>query len=181
MIKIASYPVFKPGQKVLVYRPFQDADGPNPKLLPPWRGPYVICSQLSSVVYRVRRTNETREVSAHLARTKRYHPREKPPAPEFDKLAIFFLGKQTPLPALDHQDQILPRIESYIVDRVVSHRRGPGRKSTHNFKYRLRLQGYGPESDIEHRADEVPRCHELIAAYRIANGLNNRASHNEHV
>ena len=102
MIKIASYPVFKPGQKVLVYRPFQDADGPNPKLLPPWRGPYVICSQLSSVVYRVRRTNETREVSAHLARIKRYHPREKAPAPEFDKLSIFFLGKQIPLPALDH-------------------------------------------------------------------------------
>ena len=49
------------------------------------------------------------------------------------------------------------------------------------WKYRLRLQGYGPESDIEHRADEVPQCNELIAAYGPANGLNNRASHNEHV
>ena len=29
--KLAPYPVFKPGQKVLVYRPFQDTDGPSPK------------------------------------------------------------------------------------------------------------------------------------------------------
>ena len=120
-------------------------------------------------------------MSVHLAHIKRYHPREKPPAPEFYKLANFFLRKQIPLPALDHQDQILPRIESYIVDKVVSHRRGPGRKSTHNFKYRARLQGYGPESDVEYRADEVPQCHELITAYGTANGLNNRASHNEPV
>ena len=58
--RLAPYPVFKPGQKVLVYRPFQDTDGPNPKLSLPWRGLYLICSQLSPVVYRVRRTNETR-------------------------------------------------------------------------------------------------------------------------
>ena len=29
--KLAPYPVFKPGRKVLVYRPFQDTDGPSPK------------------------------------------------------------------------------------------------------------------------------------------------------
>ena len=132
--KLAPYPVLKPGQKALVYRPFQDTDDPNPKLLLPWRGPHIICSQLSPVVYRVRRTNETREVSVHLAHIKPYHQREKPPAPEFDKLANFFLGKQIPLPALDHQDQILPRIESYIVDRVVGHKRGPGSKNTHNYQ-----------------------------------------------
>ena len=96
-------------------------------------------------------------------------------------LANIFLGEEIPLPALDHQDQILLRNESFIVDRVVSHRCGPGRKSAHNHKYRSSLQGYGPESDIEYRADEVPQCHELIAAYRTANILNNRASHNEPV
>ena len=77
------------------------------------------------------------------------------------------------------QDQILA--ESYIVDKVVIHRCGPGRKSTHNYKYRLRLQGYGPESDVEYRADEIPQCHELISAYRTAQGLNNCVSHNEPV
>ena len=34
--KLAPYPVFKPGQKVLMYRPFQDTDGPNPNILLPW-------------------------------------------------------------------------------------------------------------------------------------------------
>ena len=133
--RLASYPVSKPGQKVLVDRPFQDTDRTNPKLLLPWRGPYIICSQLSPVLYRVRRTNETREVSVHLAHFKPFHSREKPSAPQLDKLANFFPGKEISLPALDHQDQIKPRLESYYVHRVVSHRCGPGRKGTHNNKY----------------------------------------------
>ena len=81
--RLAPYPVFKPGQKVLVYRLFQDTDGPNPKLLLPWRGPYILCSQLSPAVYRVRRTNGTREVSVPLAHINPFHPQEKPPAPQF--------------------------------------------------------------------------------------------------
>ena len=88
--KIAPYPVFKPGQKVLVYRTFQDTDGSSPKLLLPWGGPYVICSQLFPVVYRVMRTKETREAPVLLAHIKRSHPREKPPAPQFDELANLF-------------------------------------------------------------------------------------------
>ena len=94
--KLAPYPVFKPGQKVLMYRPFQDTDGPNPNILLPWRGPYILCAQLSPVAYRVRRTNETRQISVHLAHIKPFHPREKPPAPQFDKLANFVLGKEIP-------------------------------------------------------------------------------------
>ena len=157
--------MFKPGQEVLVYRPYQDSDGPNPKLLLPWRGQYVFCSQLSPVVHRVRLTNDTREVSVHLAHIKPYHQRETPPAPQFEKLAELFLGEHIPLPELDHPDAAQPKIESYFVDRVVDHKRGPGRTSTHNFKYRLKLRAYGPESDLEYRADKIPQCHELIAAY----------------
>ena len=37
--KLPPFPVFKPGQQVLLYKPYQDSDGPNPKLLLPWRGP----------------------------------------------------------------------------------------------------------------------------------------------
>ncbi|MEP5375796.1 MAG: transposase family protein, partial [Hyphomicrobiales bacterium] len=48
--QLKPYPVFKPGQEELVYKPYQDAYGPNPKLLLPWRGPYVVCSQLSPVL-----------------------------------------------------------------------------------------------------------------------------------
>ena len=82
--KLKPYPVFKPGQEVLVYRPYQDSDGPNPKLLLPWRRPYVVCSQLSPV-NRVRLTNDARQVSVHLAHMKPYHQRETPPAPQFEK------------------------------------------------------------------------------------------------
>ena len=61
-------------------------------------------------------------------------------------------------------------MEPYFVDRVVENERGPGGKSPHNYKYRLRHRGYGPESDLEYRADEIPQCHQLIAAYRTNKG-----------
>ena len=57
---------------------------------------------------------------------------------------------------MDHPDEVQPKIESYFVDRV-DHKREPGRKSPHNYKYRLRLRGYGPESVLEYRADEIPQ------------------------
>ena len=135
--KLKPYPVFKIGQEVLVNRPYQDSDGPNPKLLLPWRGSYVVCSQLSTVVYRVRLTNDTREVSVYLAHIKPNHQRETTPAPQCEKLAELFLGKLIPLPELDHPGATQPKIESYFVDRVVDHRRRPGRPRPHNYKYRL--------------------------------------------
>ena len=53
----------------------------------------------------------------------------------------------------------------------MNHRSGRGPKTPYNYRYRLRLRGYGPESDLEYRADEVPQCQEMIAAYRIRCGL----------
>ena len=146
-----------------MYKPYKDSDGPNPNMVPLWRSPYVVCPQLSPVVYRVRLPNDTREVSVHLAHIKPYHQRETPPAPRSEKLVDLFLGKPIPLPELDHPDEGQPKIQSYFVDRVADHKRGPGRHSPRNYKYRLRRRGYGPESDLEYRADEIPQCHELIA------------------
>ena len=37
---------FTPGQKVMVYKPHRSTDGPNPKLIQLWRGPFIICSKL---------------------------------------------------------------------------------------------------------------------------------------
>ncbi|MEM7282981.1 MAG: DDE-type integrase/transposase/recombinase [Pseudomonadota bacterium] len=170
--KLKSFPTFEPGEEVLLYRPYQDADGPNPKLLSPWRGPYTICSRLSPLIYKVKLGNDTKQTSVHLAHLKKYYPREKAPAPNFEKLAEFFLGKRLPLPEVDRPDVAQPKIERYIVDKVVGHKRGPGRKSHLNYKYRLRLKGYGPSADLEYRADEVPQCQHLIDAYRIEHNLN---------
>ena len=46
-----------------------------------------------------------------------------------------------------------------------------GRHSPHNYIYRLRLKGFGPEADLEYRAHQVPQCQELIAAYRAQHQL----------
>ena len=79
-------PEFTPGQKVLVYKPHHSTDGPNPKLIQTWRGPYIICSKLSPVVYRIRHLDDTKQVSVHLAHIKSYRLRQSAPAPDFHKL-----------------------------------------------------------------------------------------------
>ena len=57
--KLPPTPECTPGQKVLVYKPLQSTDKPNPKLIQPWRGPYIICSKLSPAVYRTRIPDDT--------------------------------------------------------------------------------------------------------------------------
>ena len=47
------FPSYQPGDQVLVHRPYSEADGPNPKLISPWRGSFVVRSRLSPVIYRV--------------------------------------------------------------------------------------------------------------------------------
>ena len=151
-------PIFTPGQKVLVYRPHQSTDGPNPKLIQSWRGPYIVCSELSPVVHRIRRPDDMKQMSVHLANIRFYTSRQSAPAPDFHKLEEVFLGKTLPTPVLEESETVPPHIGIYQVDDDVCHRRGQGRHSPHNYIYRLRLKGFGPEADLEYRAHQVPRC-----------------------
>ena len=43
-----------------------------------------------------------------VAHIKRYYARKTPPAPDFDKLVEFFLGRPIPFPELDHPDEAQP-------------------------------------------------------------------------
>ena len=122
--KLPPIPEFTPGQKVLIYKPHHSTDGPNPKLIQPWRGPYIICSKLSPVVYRIRHPDDTKQVSVHLAHIKSYRPRQSAPAPDFHKLEGLFLGKTLPTPALEESETVPPHIGIYQVADVVGHRRG---------------------------------------------------------
>lgn len=127
---------------------------------------------LSSVVYRARLTNDTCQVSVHLAHMKSYHQRETlPAARQFEKLADCFLGEPIPLPELGHPDAAQPKFAAYFADKVIDHRCGPCRKLPHNFQYRLRPRGYRPEPDLVCRVDEIPQYHEQVASYRPDKGL----------
>ena len=57
-------------------------------------------------------------------------------------------GKTLPTPALEESETVSPHIGIYQVADVVGHRRGQGRHSPHNYIYRLRLKGFGPEADL---------------------------------
>ena len=160
--KLPPMPEFTPGQNVLVCKPHQNTDGPTPKLIQLWRGPYMICSKLSPVVL----PDDTKQVSVHSAHIKSFRPRQSAPAPDFHKLEKLSLGKTLPTPALEQSEAAPPHIGNYQVAVVVGHRYGRGRHSPHNYICRLRLKGFGPEADLEYRAHQVPQCQELIAAYR---------------
>ena len=151
---------------MLVYKPHQSTDGPNQKLIQPWRGPYIICSKLSPVVCRIRHPDDTKQMSVHFAHIKSYRPRQSAPAPEFHKLDESFIEKTLPTPALEESETVPSHIGIYQVVDVVGHRRGKGRHNPHNHIYRLRLKGFGPEAGLEYRAHQVSQCQELIAAYR---------------
>ena len=70
---------------------------------------------------------------------------------------------KNPLLALGHPDKAQQKIELYTVDSVAGLKLGPGRKNLHHFRYRMRLRGYSPESDLEYSVDEVPQCHASTA------------------
>ena len=125
-------PEFTPGQKVLVYKPHNSTDRPNPKLIQPWRGRFIVCSKMSPVVYRIRHPDDTKQVSVHLAHMKSYRPRQSAPAPDFHKLEGLFLGKRLPTPALEESETVPPHIGIYQVADVVGHGRGQGRHSPIN-------------------------------------------------
>ena len=156
---------------MLVYKLHHSTDGPNPKLIQPWRGPYIICYKLSPVVKRIRHPDDMKQVSVHLAYIKSYRPRQSAPAPDFHKLEGLFLGKTLPTPALEESETAPPHIGIYQVADIVGHRRGQGGNSPHNYIYCLRLKGFGPEADLEYRAHQVPQCQERIAAYRAQHQL----------
>ena len=121
---------------------------------------------------RIRHPDDTKQVSVHLAHIKPYTPRQSAPAPDFHKLkAALFLGKTLSTPALEESETVPPHIGIYQVTDAVGHRHGRGRHSTHNYIYRLRLKGFGPEADLEYRAHQVPQCQQIIAAYRAQHQL----------
>ena len=56
-------PSFKAGEQVLIYRPHNEADGPNPKLISPWHGPYTVRTQMSPVIYRITNDGNPAEIT----------------------------------------------------------------------------------------------------------------------
>ena len=104
--KLPPIPEFTPGKKVLIYKPHHSTDGPNPKLIQPWQGSYIICSKLSPVVYRIRHPDDTKQVAVHLVHIKSYRAHQSAPAPDFHKREDFFLRKTLPTPASEESEMV---------------------------------------------------------------------------
>ena len=82
---------FKTGEQVLIHRPYNGADGPNPKLISPWRGPYTVRAQMSPVIYRVTKDDNPAEITVHLSRMKNTLSFGRPPSPTLMR-STFFRG-----------------------------------------------------------------------------------------
>ena len=84
-----SFPSFETGEQILIHRPYNEDDGPNPKLISPWRGPYTERAQLSPVIYRVTKDGNPAEITVHLGRMKKYVVPQSSPVPDLDALDDF--------------------------------------------------------------------------------------------
>ena len=91
---------FKTDEQVLIHRPYNEADGPNPKLISPWRGPYTVRGQLSPVIYRVTKDGNPAEITVHLGRMKKYVVPQSSPVPDLDALDDYSQGPLSPCPIL---------------------------------------------------------------------------------
>lgn len=96
-----SFPIFKPGDQVLIHRPYHESDGPNPKLDSPWHGPYSVSTELSPVIYGVTKDGAPAETTLHLGRMKKYNVRVASPVPDLDAIDDMFLGTTLPVPDLE--------------------------------------------------------------------------------
>ena len=85
-----SFPSFKPGEQVLIHRPCNEADGPNPKLISPWRGPYTVRAQKSPVIYLVTKDGNPTEITVHLGRMKNTLSLCRPLSPTLTLSTIYF-------------------------------------------------------------------------------------------
>ena len=151
-----SFPCFKMGDGVLLHRPYDDTDGPNPKLVSPWHGPYTVRAKLSPVIYRVSKPNEPTELSVHLGRMK---------LPDFEALDDMFLGTTLPVLHLDGSMHTVS-IGPYVIEAIDGHKRGVGAASVDNFQYHLKRQGQPTQCGVWRHYSSLPQCKEMIAPYR---------------
>ena len=77
-----SFPSFKTGEQVIIHRSYNEADGPNPKVISPWRGPHTVGAQMSPVIYRVKKDGNPAETTFYLGRMKKYVVPLSSPVPE---------------------------------------------------------------------------------------------------
>ena len=158
-------PQFEPGEQVLVHRPHTVTDGPNPKLISPWHGPFTVRSKVSPVIYRVSKDGELAETTVHLARMKKYFALRPNPVPDFSELDEMFLGQKIPIPDLDGT-VFTVKINGYPVEGIGDFKRGKGQPSVNNFQYLFLLKDKPPALGIWRHFTKVPQCHDMIRSYR---------------
>ena len=148
------------GDKVLLHRPYHETDGPNPKLVSPWHGPYTVRAtcKLSPVIYRV---NEPAELTVHLGRMKPFVKPKSSPAPAFEALDDIFLRTTLPVDGSMHAVTIGP----YVIEAIDGHKRGVGQASVENFQYHLKLKGHPTQCGIWRHYSTLPQCKAMIKSY----------------
>lgn len=126
------------GDRGHLHRPCHESDGPNTKLQRPWHGLYSLRAQLSPVIYRVSRDDETAEITVHLGRTKSYVA-PTPSAPDFEAPGEIFSGRTLPVPDLDGSVTTVA-LGPHVVEGIGSRERGGRAASTDDCQCRLRLK-----------------------------------------
>ena len=173
-----SFPTFRPGDKVLLHRPYAETDGPNPKLISPWHGPYVVRAQVSPVIYRVSEQNKSAELTVHLGRMKQY---TEPTSSHVrtSRLSMIYFSAQLTLPAPDLDGAVQTvTIGPFTIEEIDGHKRGVGAATKDNFQYHLKLKDQPTQLGVWRHHSVIPQCSEMIKSYRSAVMLGNPRAFN---
>lgn len=80
-----------------------------------------------------------------------------------ESIAEMSMGEKLPVPNLDKEHLIF--VGSYLVDRIVGHKRGVSHSSLLNVQFSV-FRDRGPTEDKwYHRRCQISQCFELIASY----------------
>lgn len=118
------FPGFKSDYQVLIRRPYNEADGPNPKLSSPWQRPHTVREHLSPVTSRVSKDSEPAETTVHHGRIKELIVPESSSDHDLETLDMFS-GATLPVPDLERSPTTVT-IGPYTAEDIDGHKRGVG-------------------------------------------------------
>ena len=157
--------MLKPGDQVLIHRPYHDSDGPIPKIFCLWNGPYTVTTKLTPIIYRVPKQGTVAETTVHLSRRQKLYSPVKTLEPDLEVLDGTFLGTSLPVPHLKGSlTQVT--IGPFTVESIEGRKRGVGAASLANFQYHQNSKIILHKLGVWGHVMVIPQCREMVESYR---------------
>ena len=132
-------------------------EAPNTKLIQPWLGSYIICSEFIAGGESNSTPGRHKTILCTFSPHKILQTPSIGSATGLSQIRVVIPEKVFAYSCFGRIRMFLPHIGIYQAVDAVCRRRGQGRHSSYNSIYCLQLKGFGPEAGLEYRAHQVPQ------------------------